>query len=243
MKWRKTSGVLCDAKVPIKLKGKFYRTAVRPAILYGTECWAVKSQHENKVGVAEMRMLRWMCGKTRQDKIRNEAIRERVGVAPIVEKMVENRLRMSHSSPSSSRWTSLNEELEQLLANVPKLTIEEHGEWREMANMMQNVAAPPEAFFPDRSRQGPVVCPDHSQDDTLYTIKCQVLSPSRFISLSRKLPVAVWTFQAVCIISLKTKAGLICTWRTLQNADLCSIIGGKHLKLELDENIYAKPCP
>ncbi|KAH1266713.1 LINE-1 retrotransposable element ORF2 protein [Glycine max] len=93
MKWRKASGVLCDAKVPIKLKGKFYRTAVRPAILYGTECWAVKSQHENKVGVTEMRMLRWMCGKTRQDKIRNEAIRERVGVAPIVEKMVENRLR------------------------------------------------------------------------------------------------------------------------------------------------------
>ncbi|KAL5154345.1 Craniofacial development protein 2 [Glycine soja] len=80
-------------KVPIKLKGKFYRTAVRPAILYVTECWAVKSQHETKVGVAEMRMLRWMCGKTRQDKIRNGAIRERVGVAPIVEKMVENRLR------------------------------------------------------------------------------------------------------------------------------------------------------
>jgi len=38
-------------------------------------------------------MLRWMCGKTRQDKIRNETIRERVEVAPIVEKMVENRLR------------------------------------------------------------------------------------------------------------------------------------------------------
>ncbi|KAL5142110.1 hypothetical protein HKD37_09G025345 [Glycine soja] len=66
-----------------------FRTAVRPTILYGTECWTVKSQHENKVGVAEIRMLR----KTRQDKIRNEAIRERVGVAPIVEKMVENRLR------------------------------------------------------------------------------------------------------------------------------------------------------
>ncbi|KAH1239249.1 Phospholipid-transporting ATPase 3 [Glycine max] len=93
MKWRKASGVLCDAKVPIKLKGKFYRTAVRSTILYGTKCWAVKSQHETKVGVAEMRMLRWMCGKTRQDKIRNGAIRERVGVAPIVEKMVENRLR------------------------------------------------------------------------------------------------------------------------------------------------------
>jgi len=38
---------------------------------------------------------------------------------------------------------------------MSELTIEEHGEWREMANMMQNVAAPPEAFFPDRSRLGP----------------------------------------------------------------------------------------
>jgi len=40
-----------------------------------------------------MRMLRWMSGKTRHDRIRNDTIRERVGVAPIVEKLVENRLR------------------------------------------------------------------------------------------------------------------------------------------------------
>ncbi|KAM7490942.1 hypothetical protein LguiA_033863 [Lonicera macranthoides] len=93
LKWRKASGVLCDKKVPLKLKGKFYRTAVRPAMLYGTECWAVKSQHENKLSVAEMRMLRWMSGKTRKDKIRNVTIREGVGVAPITEKMVESRLR------------------------------------------------------------------------------------------------------------------------------------------------------
>jgi len=31
-----TRGVLCDAKVPLKLKGIFYRTTVRPAMLYGT---------------------------------------------------------------------------------------------------------------------------------------------------------------------------------------------------------------
>jgi len=37
-------------------------------------------------------VLRWMCGKTRQDRIRNDSIRERVGVAPIVQKMVETRL-------------------------------------------------------------------------------------------------------------------------------------------------------
>jgi hypothetical protein len=62
-------------------------------MLYGTECWAVKSQHESKVSVVEMRMLRWMSGKTRHDRIRNDTIRERTGVAPIVEKLVANRLR------------------------------------------------------------------------------------------------------------------------------------------------------
>ena len=46
-----------------------------------------------KWGVAEMRMLRWMCGHTRKDKIMNDHIREWVGVAPITEKFVENRLR------------------------------------------------------------------------------------------------------------------------------------------------------
>ena len=63
------------------------------AILYGTECWAVKSQQENKFNVAEIRMLRWMSGHTKQDRIRNECIREKVGVAPIVEKIVKFRLR------------------------------------------------------------------------------------------------------------------------------------------------------
>ena len=63
--------------VLLKLKGKFYRTTIRPAMLYGTECWAVKSQHENKLNVAEMRMLRWMSGHTRHDKISNECIIER----------------------------------------------------------------------------------------------------------------------------------------------------------------------
>ena len=43
--------------------------------------------------VAEMRMIRWMCGYTRLDRIRNGVIRERVGVAPLVDKLRETRLR------------------------------------------------------------------------------------------------------------------------------------------------------
>ncbi|KAF3616438.1 hypothetical protein FXO38_34555 [Capsicum annuum] len=40
-----------------------------------------------------MRMLRWMCGLTRADEVRNEIIREKVGVVLVEEKMREVRLR------------------------------------------------------------------------------------------------------------------------------------------------------
>ncbi|EYB83531.1 hypothetical protein Y032_0333g2790 [Ancylostoma ceylanicum] len=40
MKWRTTTGILCDKKMPIRLKSKVYWTVVRPVALYGTECWA-----------------------------------------------------------------------------------------------------------------------------------------------------------------------------------------------------------
>ena len=38
LKWKAATRVLCDRKFPIRLKGKFYRCAIRPALLHGTEC-------------------------------------------------------------------------------------------------------------------------------------------------------------------------------------------------------------
>ncbi|ONL97201.1 Retrovirus-related Pol polyprotein LINE-1 [Zea mays] len=93
LKWRQAAGVLCDPRVPRKLKGKFYRTAIRPAMLYGAECWPTKRRHVQQLSVAEMRMLCWICGHTRRDRVRNDDIRERVGVAPIEEKLMQHRLR------------------------------------------------------------------------------------------------------------------------------------------------------
>jgi hypothetical protein len=57
LKLRQASSVLCDPRVPLKPKGKFYRTVIRPAILYGAECWPTKRRHVEQLSVAEMRML------------------------------------------------------------------------------------------------------------------------------------------------------------------------------------------
>ena len=71
----------------VKSKGKVYKTVLRPAMVYGAETWAVKKAHEKKMEVAEMKMLRWMCGVTRLDKIRNEKIRGSAKVGEISKKV------------------------------------------------------------------------------------------------------------------------------------------------------------
>ena len=90
--WRKTSGVLCDRRFNVKLKGKVYKSVVRPAMLYSCETWPMKRAQERRMEVAEMRMLRWMCGVTKRDRIRNNLIRGTVKVTEVSKKLQERRL-------------------------------------------------------------------------------------------------------------------------------------------------------
>ena len=61
--------------------------------MYGAETWALKKAQENKLEVAEIRLLRWMYGVTKLDKIRNERIRGTTKVGEIAKKVQEWRLK------------------------------------------------------------------------------------------------------------------------------------------------------
>ena len=91
--WWKVTGLLCDRKVPAKLKGGIYKIMARLAILYGMEAVEVTKGQERKMDVKEMRVLRFALGKTGMDKIQNGTIRETTGVDEIVNKLRECRLK------------------------------------------------------------------------------------------------------------------------------------------------------
>ena len=55
----------------MKLKTRVQKNVVRPALLYGADTWATTRGQEARLEVNEMMMLRWMCGVTRRDNIRN----------------------------------------------------------------------------------------------------------------------------------------------------------------------------
>ncbi|KAK3516208.1 hypothetical protein QTP70_006358 [Hemibagrus guttatus] len=91
--WRKVSGVLCDRKISARIKGKVYRTVVRPAMLYGLETVSRRKRQESELEVAELKMLRFSLGVTRLDRIRNEYIRGTAHVGRLGDKVREARLR------------------------------------------------------------------------------------------------------------------------------------------------------
>ena len=73
--WRKVSGVICDRRLPARLKEKVYSSVMRPAMVNGLETAAVTKKQVKEMEVAEMKMLRFALGVTRKDKIRNKYIR------------------------------------------------------------------------------------------------------------------------------------------------------------------------
>ena len=91
--WKRVSGIQCDRRINLRVKRKVYKTVVRPAMIYGAETWAVKKAQEKKLDVAEVRMLRWMSGVTKLDRIKNERIRGTTKVGEISKKVQESRLK------------------------------------------------------------------------------------------------------------------------------------------------------
>ena len=59
---------------------------------------AIKRHHAQNMSVAEMRMLRWMYGNTKRDKVKNEDICTKIGVVSII-------LREDERKPPTMVWS------------------------------------------------------------------------------------------------------------------------------------------
>lgn len=90
-KWRENSGIFCDPKMPPKLKGKLHTTVIRPALLYNSESWTMKTKFRDKMTAAEMKMLRISSGVTKLDHIRSSFIRGSMHIRESISEKLEQR--------------------------------------------------------------------------------------------------------------------------------------------------------
>ncbi|PHU08210.1 hypothetical protein BC332_24699 [Capsicum chinense] len=100
-------------------------------MLYGAECWPVENSYIQKLKVTEMRMLRWMCGLTSSDRVRNDIIREKSGIyrkLPLYFTLVVwTAYTLPSPDPTLSEYTG----------NV--VVVMKHGFWKIMDAIIGNV--------------------------------------------------------------------------------------------------------
>jgi hypothetical protein len=70
---------------------KFYKIMAVSVLLYGSETWAPRKRDWNRIQAAEMKYLRTVKRYTRLYQIRNEDIRNDLGISPLSENIIEYR--------------------------------------------------------------------------------------------------------------------------------------------------------
>ena len=86
--------------IPLRQKGRVYRTCVQSVMVYASENWAVRVEEEPRMERKENVTLIWMCGVTLRDKvptvvrdkIPSVELRRRLGIEGVVEVMKQGRL-------------------------------------------------------------------------------------------------------------------------------------------------------
>jgi len=111
--------------MPTGVKGKVYRTMVRPVLIYGSEAWTLRRREEERLERTETRMLRWILGLTLRDRKRNDDIRRILGVACITDKVRETMLRWYYG-----------------MYNGEKRMIVSNGSWRQMYRIYSRISGP-----------------------------------------------------------------------------------------------------
>jgi hypothetical protein len=64
--------------IPLRQKGRVYRSCVQSVMVYASETWAVRVEEEQRMERNENVMLRWMCGVTLRDKVSTVELRRRL---------------------------------------------------------------------------------------------------------------------------------------------------------------------
>ena len=85
--------VVSKAELSRKAKISVFKSIYIPTLTYGHELWVMTERMRSRVQAAEMRFLRRVAGVTLLDRVRNTAIREDLGVEPLLLRIERSQLR------------------------------------------------------------------------------------------------------------------------------------------------------
>jgi hypothetical protein len=70
---------------------KFYKVMEVPMLMYGSENWAMNREDRRIVEAAEMEFLKCVAGYTLKDQVRNDNIRQQLGIFNLNDTIQQNK--------------------------------------------------------------------------------------------------------------------------------------------------------
>jgi hypothetical protein len=84
---------LVKKEINTKTKLQVYGRVMEPSLLCGSESWPARSKEISRINSTKMKCFRRIAGKTRQDRVHNERIREDLGQEGIKNRLVKRQLK------------------------------------------------------------------------------------------------------------------------------------------------------
>lgn len=91
LKWKEASRILRAKCIPVRVKEKFYKSVIGPAMLYGWKCSRLNQVQVKKLQINEIHMLRIAVGATILDRIKNDYIRGNLEILDIAKKKTKRK--------------------------------------------------------------------------------------------------------------------------------------------------------
>ncbi|TWW81747.1 hypothetical protein D4764_01G0015620 [Takifugu flavidus] len=85
--------VVVKRELSQKAKLSIYRSIFVPTLTYGHELWVMTERTRSRVQATEMSFLRRVAGLSLRDRVRSSAIREGLGVEPLLFRIERSQMR------------------------------------------------------------------------------------------------------------------------------------------------------
>lgn len=85
------NNILWSTQISNKRKFNIYETMIKSSLLYDAETWRLTEKNKNKIEVVEMDAIRRSLRISRREHIRNEDIKNRMGIEGTIMKDIERR--------------------------------------------------------------------------------------------------------------------------------------------------------
>ena len=106
-KWREISGLLLNKGIPLARRDMVFDACIRSVMLYGGETWALTKRIESVLVGCDRRMLRYMAGITRRDRVSSEEVARRCGVGMLRDALLRRRLGWFEHVERRDKWDAL----------------------------------------------------------------------------------------------------------------------------------------